>query len=308
MVDFKQTKEIIGDTWHIVFLVLLIGLLLGSITWLGIIRCSQIPGWCSIYSPIEKWISGKRDILIVYGTDGLGDPELLQQVLRNPNYAGVSADVRPISLISKGNLDDFQIVIVEKAKTMSSQQMQYFLDYADSGGKLIWTGDAGTKLAQGDELLYESDIDVNGDKEKSFGPWARKYDNRALRLDQYISVQYIANYCDVVDCTRYSRSGNLVPEPGADHPLIYGVSPALSLYGDFALVKEPESVGAKRVLSLDHGSIIYLEEQDIGRYFPVIVTSGLGEKIAYYSVPPEQFTKDPMNYYLFAEKLWETYR
>lgn len=74
-----------------VLLVGLVFLLLGVVTWLGIVKASTIPGWCDVYKPIEKSLTGKRDILIVFGSDGLGNETKLKEALRNPNTWSLEA-------------------------------------------------------------------------------------------------------------------------------------------------------------------------------------------------------------------------
>ena len=34
--------------------------------------------------------------------------------------------------------------------------------------------------------------------------------------------------------------------------------------------------------------------RNLGKNFPIIVTTGIGEKVAYYSIPPEFFVSDQM--------------
>jgi hypothetical protein len=302
--DYEKTKTAIGDLWHVVTLILLVALVLGIITWMGLIRCNQLPGWCQVYDPLYLSLTGKKEVLIVYGDDGLGNPDLLFAKLRDPKLVGVIPYKTHISRIGQGNLQNYDLVIVEKARTMSTLKLQQFMDYVDAGGKLIWTGDAGTKLAAGDSLLYEDDLDENA-AHNAFSPWARRDGKNAVRFDSVISVSYLGNYCEVRDCGKNSPVGRLLPEATGEHQLIYGMAENQQLYvnsdpldlRDFALVQEPESIGSKRILTLDYGSVLKgKEEQEFGRYFPVIVTSGVGEKIAYYAQPPEQFIGTYWNY------------
>lgn len=298
MADYEKTKMVLSDVWHVVMLVVLVVLLLGTITWMGLIRCSQLPGWCEVYDPLYLSLTGKKEILIVSGEDGLGNPQLLERKLRDPRLVGVTAHLARLSSIGIRNLQDYDLVIVEKARTMSTKQLQYFIDFADSGGKLVWTGDAGTRLTAEDTPLFEDDIDENAEH-VLMSPWARRDGKKAVRFDTVISVAYIGNYCELSDCSKNIPVGGLITETTGNHLLIYGlaedqmlyVSNALGDYRDFAVVKEPESIGSKRILTLDYGSILRDRQgNEFGRYFPVIVTSGVGEKIAYYAQPIEQFS------------------
>jgi len=303
MPDYEKTKMVIGDVWHIVTLIVLVGVALGTITWTGIIRCQQVPGWCEVYDPIYLSMSGKKEILIVHGDDGIGNPLELQKRLRDPKIIGVQADLEHISRIGQGNLQNYDLVIVEHARTMSTQQMQYFIDFADAGGKLVWTGDSGTALASGDSVLYENDLDENA-PHKALSPWARRSGNNTVRLDLLISADYLGNYCENNSCGKETPVGKMIIESTGKHQLIYGLGADQVLYvnsqeplADFAMVREPESVGSKRVLTLDYGTSMKLKDgEELGRYFPLILTSGIGEKAAYYAQPPELFLGTIIDY------------
>lgn len=303
MPDYEKTKMVIGDVWHIVMLVLLLGVALGALTWTGMIRCQQIPGWCGIYDPIYLSMSGKREILIVHGDDGIGDYLELQKRLRDPKIIGVQADLEHISRIGQGNLQNYDLVIVEHARTMSTKQMQYFIDFADSGGKLVWTGDAGTVLAPEDSMLFEDDLDENAGH-VALSPWARRQGSNTVRLDLLISAEYLGNYCENSECGRQVPVGKMMAESTGEHQLIYGLGADQELYvsstepkADFAIVSEPESIGSKRVLTLDYGTVMKTKDgKELGRYFPLIVTSGIGEKVAYYAQPPEMFLGTIIDY------------
>jgi len=309
MPDYEKTKMVLGDIWHIVLLIVLVGIVLGVITWVGLIRCNSLPGWCEVYDPIYLSITGKREVLIVHGDDGIGDPQLLAAKLRDPKLVGIVADITHISRIRQGNLQSYDLVIVEKAKTMSTEQLKYFIDFVDAGGKLVWTGDAGTKLSSDDELLFKDDLDVNA-AHNALGPWARKQGKNTVRFDSVISVQYKGSYCEIKGCSGEIPIGLLQPETTGNHQLIYGMAENQQLYAgtylgqdsvarqlDFAIVEEPESIGSKRILTLDYATQFKDKNgKELGRYFPIIVTGGLGEKVAYFAQPPELFLGTYWNY------------
>ncbi len=275
--DYEKSKVVAKDAFHVVSLIALVLIILGLVTYLGFIKCSSIPGWCSVYDAVL----GKPRVLIAFGNDGLGEPEVLAQMLSNPKNLGVRPTLIHIDRINAGNLRDYQLVIVEHAKTMNAKKMGEFIAYADSGGRLVWTGDAGTASAP-DELLYEDDLDKN-EAHEAFGPWARKLEGQTVRLDQLISVQFLLTYCGMEGCSEgLSRVGRLdAPDP--NHALVVGLNPSLSLYGDFAVVEEGTGIGSKRVLNIELGSqLLDPQKKELGNIFPAIVVS-------YYAVPPEQF-------------------
>lgn len=297
-----EMRPILKDLYHVVLAIGMVLLILGLTTWSGIITCRDIPGWCDVYYGIK----GQPKTLIVFGAEGLGDPDLLADALRDPNGAHASNISRQeIDYMSAGNLKQFDLVIVTRARQVTTNQLESFMEYVDGGGRLIWTGDAGTELGKDDQFLYLDEVDENYGH-TIISPWARKdiEEDRQVRFDQYLSVEYKGNYCTFHTCLFEQQVGNLVPETGADHKLIYGIRQDLKLYGDFAVVDDI-GIGSTRVLSVDTQSQLFdLNHSELGRVFPVIVTSGIGEKVVYYATPPEYFSVSPMNYSLFIENLY----
>ncbi|MEM4262007.1 MAG: hypothetical protein QXI10_03515 [Candidatus Diapherotrites archaeon] len=76
-------------------------------------------------------------MLIVYGDEGLGNPFFLAEVLRSPR---ISARVKLIDLesVSLPLLQEHQLVIVERAKEISVDELIMFQEYVLKGGKLVW--------------------------------------------------------------------------------------------------------------------------------------------------------------------------
>ena len=298
-------RPLLKDAYHIALALGMVLLILGLTTWSGIISCRDIPGWCDVYYGIK----GAPRTLIVYGDAGLGDPAALATALRNPQHvAATNISQQDIDFISAGNLKQFDLVIVTRARRMSTDTLRAFMEYADAGGRLVWTGDAGTEIGEKDQYLYTDDIDANTGHEL-ISPWARKdaENNEQVRFDQYISTSYIGTWCVLreTSCNPEQQIGTLVPESGADHKLIFGIKQDLRLYGDFALV-EDIGIGSTRVLSVDTETIVRDEENnDLGRVFPIIVTSGIGERVVYYAIHPEYFIREPAHYWLFLENLYD---
>lgn len=316
-INMRSTAK---DLYHVGMAIVMVLLILGLATWSGILTCRDIPGWCDVYYGIK----GPPKTLIVFGVEGLGDPDLLATALRNPDYAAATNISRQeLDYVSAGNLKQYDLVIVTRARQMGTDKLEAFMEYVDSGGRLVWTGDAGTVLESEDEFLYEDDIDVNSPfyptiddpsefpKHEIISPWARKVrsEDKIVRFDRYLSVDYLGNWCAIRNqqaggCEISQQVGTLVPESGADHRLIYGMSTGLRLHGDFALVDDI-GIGSTRVLSVDtQTKVLDLNGTDIGRVFPIIVTSGIGEKVVYYAIPPELLTLEPMQYWLFIENLY----
>lgn len=303
-----DTRTLAKDLAHIAILVALVAGTVFLLTWTGVMKCSVIPGWCDTYYYLVR--GGTPRILIVSGDAGMGNPDLLAQTLGNPEYAGVRAVQTNIELVNLGNLKQYDLVIVEHARRINTIKLRAFMDYVDQGGRLVWTGDAGTELTQADEFLYSNELPDSDDNSeaKILGPWARKQGTTIVPFHEFLGVQYITNYCAIKDCQGLQWQGVLRTEPGRNHPLAYALREGLVLRGDFAIVRDvPTAVATTRVLSLDWLSeLVSTSRIGYGRVFPVIVTSGYGERVAYYAVPPEQFVEDyqPEKYYSLVENLY----
>ena len=303
------SKDTLSSILHVAVLLALIFALLFMLTWGGIVKCKTVPGWCNIY-----WgIMGQPKVLIVYGNGGLGDHVLLQQYMSNPNIIGVKPYLSHVDNINVGNLKKYDLVIVEEAREMSTEKMRAFIEYTQGtiGGRLIWTGDAGTELGPGDEMFYKDEL-IEGAGHVALGPWARKQGDDPVSLDLILSVKYIGNYCEKKHCVPDVEGkiyvGSLIPEPSRSDPLIDGfaASTALSIVPeeDFGLVKALSGTRTEEVLSVTYGSNIYtIDGELIGSSSPMIVKSGAGGKIAYYAMPPEYYVKNN-EYLLILENMY----
>ncbi|MDD5162867.1 MAG: hypothetical protein PHD95_01525 [Candidatus ainarchaeum sp.] len=304
-----ETEKLMKTASHAVLLVVLVLVLLGILTWTGVLRPSQVPvvgkAWCSVYWGVMGYSTGGPKVLIVYGDDGLGNPDgpceaglqqcSLKEILANPEILGVRADTMRLSSVNLGNLKSYSLVIVEKAKTMETKYMRAFIDYYAQGGRLVWTGDAGTELGHDDEYLYtneRSETDAN----QIIGPWARKQGDVAVSLDQLLSVEYTANYCTIKTCPAGQAIyvGKLSPEPTGTHPLIFGMGNNLPLYvfkdEDFSVVETIAGGITTQALTLDvQSNLVGTNGKDYGNQLPLIVASGMGDRAVYYALPPEYY-------------------
>ena len=132
---------------HIIGLIILVFALIFLLTNFGYLRPCDLPGFEKIYYGIK----GYPQIAIVSGDDGTGNPEALRNaIIERTNLFPI--ELQSSDLITGGVLDNYQLVIVEHAKTMDSRALSSFRDYVQKGGKLVWIGDAGTKLTNNDYL------------------------------------------------------------------------------------------------------------------------------------------------------------
>ncbi|MFH1057040.1 MAG: hypothetical protein V1717_04590 [Candidatus Micrarchaeota archaeon] len=126
---------------NIIILLILVLALLAVLTKFGWIHCSQVPGfdWCGTYCTyIEQ---GKSRVLVLYGNDGLGDPVSLRAQLSRLRGFSLVEPLQAVEL-SAGILKKYDLIIVEKFKTASTRQVEAIQGYLDSGGVLVWAGDA----------------------------------------------------------------------------------------------------------------------------------------------------------------------
>ncbi|MDD5148783.1 MAG: hypothetical protein PHH08_04945, partial [Candidatus ainarchaeum sp.] len=278
---------------------------------------SQVPvvgkAWCNAYWGVVGYANGGPKVLIVYGNDGLGNPDgpceegtqqcSLKELLANPEILGVRADTMRISSVNLGNLRNYNLVIVEKAKTMETKHMRALVDYYNQGGRLVWTGDAGTELGPDDQYLYTNERSET-DKNTIIGPWARKEDDVAVSLDQVLSVEYKTNYCKIKTCppSQPLYVGKLLPETSQSHPLIYGIGTTLPLYvfrdEDFGVVQTISGGVTTEALTLDlQSNLVGTDGKDWGKQLPLIVASGVGDRAAYYALPPEYYANPKLYKY-----------
>jgi hypothetical protein len=152
-------------------LVVLVLVLLFVLVNFGYIRACDIPGFSGIYYSIK----GTPRVAIVSGTDGTGNADKFRAIVAQEVH--MAPAVIPMNVVLDSSaLSNYQIVIVEHAKTISTQTLWAFQKYVQAGGKLVWIGDAGTKLGSNDyicekvaftyKLGYDTQIGPNQTQEQ----------------------------------------------------------------------------------------------------------------------------------------------
>ncbi len=298
-------RNLVRDAIHVMVLLVLVFVLLFVLTWTGTMRCSVIPGWCDAY----YGIMGRPKVAVVFGESGLGSPELLQQKMANPRSLGVRPTLLNIEYVNAGNLKEYDLVIVEKCKKMSTEKVKMFIDYANFGGKLVWTGDAGTELVDSKNFLHEDEISVDSNAEhKIIGPWARKLENKAVRLDKLLGVEYIGNYCALRQCREEGENCvGLLNPVSTDNRLVYGFGSGnqfcITKGEDFAIVKPLNTGTSTIVMTIDFLSNFVVNGENYGNNLPLIITNSksrlfglrMGQNVAYYALPPEYFLNEEIS-------------
>jgi hypothetical protein len=293
-------------------IIVLVIVVLFILTWAGVVKCSTLsPVWCEVYDSVV----GSPSVLIVYGDEGLGDPEKLKMYLQDPRYVGVlNVSTQEIDRVTMGNLKRYKLVIVEHSRKVSADQLLMFMEYVNkNGGRLVWIGDAGVEYGDG-EVREISDI--NTGSKIADNPWVRvketDVDYKLISFDEFLGLKYLDNYCNQKDCLDAPFSvGSLESEPTGDHPLIFGTAPVLnfkiSKERNFSVVKPlANSYSSNIVLTLNFGGNIKGKEYDLGKSVPIITTSsiGVGERVAYYAYPPEWFVEDN-NYFYYVKNMYK---
>jgi len=275
----------------LIIIVLIFGLVF-ALTATNIIHCQSIgQGWCKMY-----WsIVGQPKVLVVFGFDGIGNAEKLVSILSDKDVIGIRAQLQNIDYIRTSSyLKNYKMVIVTQAKTMSSDQIKIFNDYA-STGILIWTGDAGTSSVPTDKKLSDYNID-NPD------PWTRVTSNEEIIQfgKDTLSAQYIENYCNYVNCADYHKdfAGFLKADPNST--IANGIPNKQQFYGDFALVKLVNNTSTTMDISLDREGVNIIgknpkDTKGLGTVFPFMIRSGVGKNVVYLATPIENLidSKDP---------------
>ncbi|MBI2597746.1 MAG: hypothetical protein HYW50_00960 [Candidatus Diapherotrites archaeon] len=258
----NSTQNTSKDLYHIVILLLLIFALWFSVSWFFGCKAAPVPFGCDLFWGIFRFPeAGKAKVLIVYGDGGLGNHRLLEETLSNPVFFVARPESQHIDRVTLGNLRNYDLVIVEEARQMSSEELKMFIDFAALGGRLVWTGDAGTVLKKGDKLLLEYER-PNGSNENSvLSPWARKIGNQVVAFDELISVNFLGNFCELKTCPQVPQIGTLVA-PDRGHDLVKAIRPNLKMFGNFAVVETRKNSYSKIVLSVDVLSEL-VSDQDV---------------------------------------------
>ena len=147
MVDVPE--ELKKNLPNVIALGVLVIILLFVLVNFGYMRPCDISGFENIYYAIK----GQPRVAIVTDTSvgalGVGDPEALRSLIARET--GQFPEQLPAEFITSSNvLDNYQMVIVERSKTMSTQTLRAFQSYVQKGGRLVWIGDAGTLLGPND--------------------------------------------------------------------------------------------------------------------------------------------------------------
>ncbi len=304
--DEALTKSVV----HLATLaILLIGLLF-ILVFTGVVGCNIVPGGCDIYYSLVK--GGSPNVLIAHSGEGMGDYEKLYSLFNNRDIVNTQVKVMAISRLSTGNINDYDLIIVTDARKICSSKLKLFQEYYNRGGRLVWTGDAGTELCENDSLLLESER-IEGGASIPIGPWARKDAGKQVSFDEFLGVNYKGNHCEFTTCAVGEKTGN-IEHTDSEHKFTYGLSNSIPFSGDFGVVKINKSSNARLVAILEYGSSLVAEPKEVpwlvdGKYsfgneLPFIVSNLVGERVVYYATPLESFLEQEQKYKAIVEQMY----
>ncbi len=306
---FNQGGSNIGkDLTHLLVIAVLIVVLLVVLTKFQWVHCSLIPGWCKIYCDVI--VRSHAQVALIYGPvgDGIGNP-IGDESTTAGSFENEIRSLRPdIALmpigkedLSAGLLKRYDTIILERAKNVSSRQVQVLLDYLEKGGTLVMVGDSATQqyadpydilLAERDNQTYyerlERELTARNEK------WDSAYAKRSIREFQKTDTFDLLNNSGktrkgfgkltAVVAAAYNRT---VVRPYfvnltiaiPDHLVARGLMKKLAetKIREYAIVEaDPASTEI----------IAYIE--DNGKRYPAIIETRYSGKVLYFAYPPER--------------------
>ncbi len=270
----------------LIFLILIFGLVF-TLTYTNIVHCQTVgQSWCDMY----WYLVGAPRILVVFGSDGMGNADRLMSILADREILGIRTQPQLLDRITTTSyLEKYKMVIVTQAKTMSDNQIEMFYEYASHGGILVWTGDAGTSSYPEDKKLTDYNM-------KDAGPWTRINKNGdIIPFGELLSAEYLGNFCGYVNCASLGGDfvGYLKQDP--DSTIAGGIAPNTPMYGDFALTTPINNSSTVVEVNIDYGSnMISKDPKDkkgLGSFFPLMIRSQLGKNVIYIAAPIEYLTQ-----------------
>lgn len=268
---------------HAVAITVLLLVALTLATKFGFIHCSQVPYWCDGYRQIISTFYGRAypSVLILYGDSGMGDPELLYRIIENK--CRLYVDIDSIGAVSSGNLENYDVVIVERARVLSPEQMDMLWDFVARGGKILIIGDVGVEAEMPSQLVTVEDLneDANTVEERILNVWDRKdeFGRYVLFGTNFLGLRYLGNYCPEGEC---SVSGTISFKQDV---LTAGLPSRAPFPLNFAVVEDLRfsSIGPHTTVATIEGVAPAYGKRPP---YPAIVRTGY--RMIYMAFPPEE--------------------
>ncbi len=148
-----EQSSLVKDIAHIVVLLILVLVLLVVVTKFKVGHPSAIPGWQGVYC---TYIEQKHSVVgFVYGDDGAGDPEQLVEDL-SKSRPSLRTELVQMRDVSPGLLSRYEVIVLEKSKTVPFRALSALEGYLDGGGSLVWTSASLSKQVLDDRDLEEA--------------------------------------------------------------------------------------------------------------------------------------------------------
>ncbi len=296
------------DITHLVVLAVLVVVLLVVLTKFQWIHCSIIPGWCNVYCNVIT--RSHAQVALIYGPpgDGIGNP-VADDLETRGSFENEIRSLRPdIALLpiskddlSVGLLKRYDVVILERARTLSSRQITTLVDFVQRGGTLVFVGDSATAqyvdpydllLAQQENQSYYERLENELNKRNE--TWSSGYANRSLeafkKTDTYDTRQNYSKFkygfrkLVAVTAAEYNRT--------VVRPYFLNLSIALpdSLIAKGLQKKLTDTqIREYAIVQADPAStdiIAYIE--DGKNRYPAILETRFAGKVIYFAYPPER--------------------
>ncbi len=268
--------EDIKTGMNIALLLLALAASLYLATRFGFIHCSMLPHWCGVYTKINEALYGRAypSILVLYGDEGMGDPNFVADYIRKTCRYHVWT--RRIDTVGPGNLENYDVVIVEHARYMTASQLEMLWDFVAKGGKLVFIGDSGVEGPEEEYLTWEDLGEEN--REGIVNVWDRKKEDGTV-IDfgtSVLGLRYLTNIGE-----ENAFSGEVLVEPDI---LTEGLPKRVDLDTTFAATQllGDTVFGSPKVVA----SIVNVEGVEGAKPpYPAVIRTGY--RVFYLAYPPE---------------------
>ncbi len=266
----------VRDLAHIAVLVILLLVLLVIVTKFKVIHPSLIPGWQGVYC---EHIEQKHSIVgLVVGVDGAGDPDALLVEL-SANRPNMRVELVRMSDITPALLSRYEVLVLEKSKTVQFRVVNVLEGYLDGGGTLIWTADSLSK-----QVLDQRDLDeakqLNSTRSYWFNQTGKDYYSWFVETYQAqqgfgeFGNKFLGGYLRTETAKATTELNPVI----RDHLLLSGVNSrsAIPIGAPLGVVNQNDDVNM--IASVEHNS----------QSFPAILEKKYVGRILYVAFPLEE--------------------
>ncbi|MFH0713253.1 MAG: hypothetical protein V1722_01945 [Candidatus Micrarchaeota archaeon] len=276
-----ETKSLVNDIAHILVLLVLLLVLLVIVTKFKVIHPSVIPGWQGVFC---EYVEQKHSVVgIVYGSDGLGNPEELEVILSRLRPT-MRVEMVKLEDVSPALLSRYEVIVIERSRTVPFRFVNTLSGYLDGGGSLIWTGDAMsnqvlgsrdiTEANQQDQLRYAAWLKLPENKGKDYTAWlTEKYEGKEYtawiqdnNAEQGAFGEFGSNYLGAYLKTERSNSATSLVPVLTDHLILSGIPKFQLPLTNFGVVNQNDDYNI--IANIEHnGEIVpgILEKKYVGR-------------------------------------------